>query len=135
LWIPAETEKVEKNSRETAGICGVARLLHSRRQLIRSKLNRALRQIIHEQAGVQGGQHYQYRPDGKNRWKVAMLKKSLQEIQHPGSDPICFHRFRSRPPLQRKNKLAKLKDTAQSINLVVGAVTIIQTRPTCRFQI
>jgi hypothetical protein len=48
--------------------------------LVRSKLNRALRQIICEQANFQGGQHHQYRSDGKNRWKVAVLKKPLQDI-------------------------------------------------------
>jgi hypothetical protein len=54
--------------------------VHSRWQLAWFELNRALGQIIPKQAGLQGGQHYQYRPNRKNRWKVAMLKKSLQDI-------------------------------------------------------
>jgi CRISPR/Cas system-associated endoribonuclease Cas2 len=63
--------------------------------LVWPKLNRALRQIVHHQAGLQGGQHDQYRPNRENRRKITMLKKSLQEIQRPDSDSIRFHRFRS----------------------------------------
>jgi hypothetical protein len=63
--------------------------------LVRSKLNRALRQIIPKQAGLQGGQHYQYRPNRKSRGKITVLKEFLREIQHPGSWPIRLHRFRS----------------------------------------
>jgi hypothetical protein len=80
LWIPVEAEKVEKNSRETAGIRGVARLVHSRRQLIRSKLNRALGQIVGDESELQSWQHYQYRPNCENRWKMTMLQKPLQDI-------------------------------------------------------
>jgi hypothetical protein len=69
--------------------------VHSRRQLAGPELNRALGQIIQEQADLQGGQHYQYRPDRKNRWKVAMLKKFFQETRHHGSYSIRFRRFHS----------------------------------------
>jgi hypothetical protein len=91
----AVEEKVAKNGRETPGIHGIAGLVHSRWQLVWPKLNRALRQIVHHQAGLQGWQHHQYRPYGKNRGKITVLKKSLQEIQHPGSGSIRFHRFPS----------------------------------------
>jgi hypothetical protein len=93
MWIPAEAEKVEKDGRETAGIRGVARLLHSRRQLVRSKLNCALGQIVGDESELQSWQHYQYRHYGKNRGKTTMLKKSLQEIQHPGSNAVGFRSF------------------------------------------
>jgi len=69
--------------------------VHSRRQLIRSQLNRALGQIVGDESELQSWQHHQYRPNRKNRGKVAMLKKSLQEIQHTGSYSIRFHRFYS----------------------------------------
>jgi hypothetical protein len=89
LWVAVE-EKIAEDGRETARIRGVSRLVHSRRQLAWPEFNCALGQIIPKQAGLQGGQHYQYRPYGKNRGKVAMLKKSPREIQHPGSYAVGF---------------------------------------------
>jgi hypothetical protein len=54
-----------------------------------------LGQIVHHQASLYGGQHHQDRSNRKSRWKITVLKKSLREIQHPGSCPIRFHRFPS----------------------------------------
>jgi hypothetical protein len=69
--------------------------VHSRRQLAWPEFNCALGQIIPKQAGLQGGQHYQYRPNRKSRRKITVGKKSLREIQHAGSCSIRFHRFHS----------------------------------------
>jgi hypothetical protein len=69
--------------------------VHSRRQLAWPEFNCALGQIIPKQAGLQGGQHYQYRPNRKSRGKITVLKKFFQETQHPGSYSIRFHRFHS----------------------------------------
>jgi hypothetical protein len=60
-----------------------------------SELNRALRQIVRYQAGLRGGQHDQYCRYGENSGKITVGKKSLREIQHPGSCSIRFHRFHS----------------------------------------
>ena len=71
---------IAEDGTEAAGIRRYAHLAHLCRQLVRSKLDRALNQVIRHQAGLQGGQHHQYRPKGKHRGKVAVLKKSLQDI-------------------------------------------------------
>jgi hypothetical protein len=89
LWSAVE-EKIAEDGRETAGIQRVSRLVHSRWQLAWFELNRALGQIIPKQAGLQGGQHYQYCRYGENSGKITVGKKSLREIQHPGSGSICF---------------------------------------------
>jgi len=67
--------------------------VHSRWQLIGPEFNRALGQIIQKQAGLQGGQHDQYRPNRKDCGKITMLKESLREIQHPGSGSLRFRGF------------------------------------------
>jgi hypothetical protein len=64
--------------------------VYSRRQLAWPEFNCALGQIIPKQAGLQGGQHYQYRPNRKNRGKITVGKKSPREIQHPGSYAVGF---------------------------------------------
>jgi hypothetical protein len=58
--------------------------------LVRPKLDGALNQIVRHQAGLQGGQHHQYRPNGENHGKMTVGKNSLREIQHPGSGSTCF---------------------------------------------
>jgi hypothetical protein len=39
-----------------------------------------LGQIVGDESELQSWQHYQYRPNRKNRRKVAMFKKSFQDI-------------------------------------------------------
>ena len=82
-----------ENGAEAAGILRHARVLHACRQLVRLKLDRALDQIVRHQADLQSGQHDQHRPNGEKNGKTAMRKKSLQEIQHPGSDAVGFRSF------------------------------------------
>jgi hypothetical protein len=79
-----------ENGAEAAGILRHACILQASRQLVRLKLDGALDQIVHHQAGLQGGQHYQYRPDRKSRGKITVGKKSLEEIQHPDSYAVGF---------------------------------------------
>jgi len=67
--------------------------MHSRWQLAWFECNGALGQIIPKQADLQSGQHDQYCRYGENSGKITVLKKSLQEIPHPGSGSLCFHRF------------------------------------------
>ena len=77
LRIPIEAEKIKQDGGEAAGIHRVARLVHSRWQLAGWKLNRALHQIVREEAGFQCGHHYQDRSQGQHRRKMAVGQKSF----------------------------------------------------------